>query len=309
MDRARLIVNPSSGRERATEYAWAICTRLRERYESVEIVLTQGDGDALRAGKRAVEDGCSTLFVAGGDGTLNEAVNGVAAADALDRVTFGIVPLGTGNDFAAALGIPLEVEEALQVLLAGRTLAVDLGRVNDRLFLNTSGGGFIAEVSLAVTPQLKTIAGKLAYLVGGAHALLEYEPVRATVIAQPGNVRVGLGLYTFAVCNSRLIGGGRLIAPEAVIDDGLLDVCLIESMSTFEFVGLARKVADGNHVNDPRVRYLQASSVVVELDRDIRINTDGEVFDARRCEYSVLPQAVTFFAGDAPFSGAEEAAA
>lgn len=309
MSRARLIVNPTSGRERATEYAWAICTRLREQYDTVEIVLTLGDGDARRAGTRAVEDGCSTIFVAGGDGTLNETVNGVAAADALDRVTFGIVPLGTGNDFAAALGIPLEVEEALQVLLAGRTVAVDLGRVNDRLFLNTSGGGFIAEVSLAVTPGLKTIAGRLAYLVGGAHALLEYEPVRATVIAQPGNVRVGLGLYTFAVCNSRLIGGGRLIAPEAAIDDGMLDVCLIESMSTFEFVGLARKVAGGDHVNDPRVRYLQATSVVVEFDRDIRINTDGEVFEARRCEYSVLPRAATFLAGEAPFSGAEEAAA
>ena len=120
---------------------------------------------------------------------------------------------------------------------------------------------------------------------------------------------MGLGLYTFAVCNSRLIGGGRLIAPEAAIDDGMLDVCLIESMSTFEFVGLARKVAGGDHVNDPRVRYLQATSVVVEFDRDIRINTDGEVFEARRCEYSVLPRAGTFLAGEAPFSGAEEAAA
>ena len=308
-ERARLIVNPSSGRERATEYAWAICGRLRERYSGVEIALTMGDGDAEKAAAQAVEDGCSTLFVAGGDGTLNEAVNGVATAGALDRVTFGIVPLGTGNDFAAALGVPTQVEEALDVLLAGRRLPVDLGRVNDRLFLNTSGGGFIAEVSVAVTPQLKTIAGRLAYLVGGAHALLEYEPVKATVSAEPGEVRVGLGLYAFAVCNSRLIGGGRLIAPDAVIDDGLLDVCLIESMSTLEFIALARKVAGGDHVNDARVRYLQASSVVIELNRQMRINTDGEVFEASRCEYSVLPKAATFLAGDAPFAEAEEAAA
>ena len=304
-----MLVNPSSGRERATEYAWAICSRLRERYDGVEIFLTMGDGDAERAAVQAVADGCSTIFVAGGDGTLNEAVNGVATAGALDRVTFGIVPLGTGNDFAAALGIPVEIEEALHILLEGRTLAVDVGRVNDRLFLNTSGGGFIAEVSVAVTPHLKTIAGRLAYLVGGAHALLEYEPMRATVTANPGDVRVGLGLYAFAVCNSRLIGGGRLIAPEASIDDGLLDVCLIESMSTLDFVALARKVAGGDHVNDPRVRYLKASSVVIEVDRDIRINTDGEVLEARRCEYSVLPRAATFLAGDAPFADAQEAAA
>ena len=308
-ERARLIVNPSSGRERATEYAWAVCARLRERYDGVEIFLTMGDGDARRAAAQAVADGCTTIFVAGGDGTLNEAVNGVASAGGLDRITFGIVPLGTGNDFAAALGIPVDTEEALHVLMRGRTIAVDLGQVNGRLFLNTSGGGFIADASVAVTPHLKTIAGRLAYLVGGAQALLEYEPVKATILAQPGDVRVGLGLFAYAVCNSRLIGGGRLIAPEASIDDGLLDVCLIDSMSTLEFIGLARKVASGDHVNDPRVRYLQASSVIVEFDRQIRINTDGEVFEAQRCEYSVLPRAAIFLAGEAPFADEEEAAA
>ncbi len=300
--RARLIVNPSSGRERATEYAWAICERLRERYDGVEIVLTTGDRDAEHAGRRAVEDGCGAIFVAGGDGTINETVNGVASVAALDRVTFGIIPLGTGNDFVAALGVPLEIDDALHVLLRGKTLAVDLGRVNGRLFLNTSGGGFISEVSVAVTPHLKTIAGRLAYLIGGAHALLEYEPVRATVVADPGHIRVGARLHAFAVCNSRLIGGGRLIAPSAIIDDGLLDLCLIEAMSTLEFVALARKVAGGDHVNDPRVRYAQASSIVMEFDREVKVNTDGEVFAAQRCEYSVLPRVATFIVGDAPFA-------
>jgi diacylglycerol kinase family enzyme len=159
-------------------------------------------------------------------------------------------------------------------------------------------------VSVAVTPQLKTIAGRMAYLIGGAQALMEYEPVRATVTADPGQLRIGLGLYAFAVCNSRLIGGGRLIAPSAIIDDGLLDVCLIEEMGTLEFVALARKVADGGHVDDPRVRYLQASSITIELDRESPINTDGEVFTATRCEYSIRPRAATFFAGDAPFAAA-----
>ena len=114
------------------------------------------------------------MFVAGGDGTLNEALNGVAAAGALDRVRFGVIPLGTGNDFAAALGIPPEIDAAVQVLLARPTSCVSTSAcVNGRCFLNTSGGGFIAEVSVAVTPQLKTIAGRLAYLIGGAQALME----------------------------------------------------------------------------------------------------------------------------------------
>jgi diacylglycerol kinase (ATP) len=304
MTRARLIVNPASGRERATQYAWAICERLRDRYDAVEMVLTTGDGDAERAAIQAVADGCGAVIVAGGDGTLNEALNGIHAAAALDRTTLGLIPLGTGNDFATALDIPSEIEEAIRILTAGKTLRVDIGKVNGRVFLNTSGGGFIAEVSVAVTPQLKTIAGRLAYLVGGAHALLDYEPVRATIATEPDGLRLGLGLYAFAVCNSRLIGGGRLIAPAASIDDGLLDVCLIEAMSSFDFIALARKVAAGDHVNDPRVRYVQASSIRIEFDREIRINTDGEVFPATVCEYSILPRAATFVAGAAPFTTA-----
>jgi diacylglycerol kinase (ATP) len=93
-----------------------------------------------------------------------------------------------------------------------------------------------------------------------------------------------------------------MIAPSAVIDDGLLDLCLIEDMSTLEFVALARKVAGGDHVDDPRVRYMQASSVVMDFAREMKLNTDGEAFSATRCEYSVLPRAATFFVGDTPFA-------
>jgi len=305
--RALLIVNPSSGRELAAENADRIEASLRTRYEDVEVVTTAGDGDAERAAAAAAGSGRGTVFVAGGDGTVNEAVNGVAGAGALGQVRFGIIPLGTGNDFAAGLGIPADVEDALRALGEERELRVDLGSVNGRVFINTSGGGYIAEVSVAVTPHLKTIAGRLAYLIGGAQALFEYEPLSATITAEPGGLRLGLKLYAFAVCNSRLIGGGRLIAPSAIIDDGLLDVCLIEGMSALEFLNLARKVADGNHVDDPRVRYLQASSIVIEMEPEAWINTDGEVLKARHCEYTVHPGAATFLCGDAPFSNAQPA--
>lgn len=303
MTRARVILNPSSGRERGPEHVELLTTKLKHRYDDVTIVVTAGDGDAERAATVAVADGCDALFVAGGDGTLNEAMNGLVSAGGLAEIVVGIVPFGTGNDFAAALGIPLETEPALEILLEGRERAVDLGEVNGRVFVNTSGGGFIAEVSAAVTPQLKTIAGRLAYLIGGAQVLFEFEPVGASVTLSPGPLQVSRSLYAFAVCNSRLIAGGRLIAPNALIDDGMLDVCLIEAMSAIEFVALARKVADGEHVKDPRVLYYQAESVRVELDRAVHVNTDGEVFEDTRCDYRVLPHAARFLVGDAPFIG------
>jgi diacylglycerol kinase (ATP) len=300
--RACLILNPSSGRERGPEHLESLKAALQGRFDEVTTTVTSGDGDAERAAVTAAAAGCDALFIAGGDGTVNEAMNGLADARALDALAVGIIPFGTGNDFAAALGIPKETDAAVAVLLDGREVRVDFGQVNGRVFVNTSGGGFIGEVSAAVTPQLKTMAGRLAYLIGGAQALLEFNPVAATITIHPGDLPVTRELYAFAVCNSRLIGGGRLIAPDAVIDDGLLDICLIESMSTLEFVALARKVAEGQHVADPRVSYFQASAVDIELARETNVNTYGEVFNVKRCEYRVLPGAARFLAGDAPFA-------
>jgi diacylglycerol kinase (ATP) len=295
--RARLILNPAAGRDRALAHAADLNASLKERYGIVEIVVTVAPGDCEAAATRAVEDGVDVLLVGGGDGTLNEAVNGVAAvAGGLEAVTFGIVPLGTGNDFAQTLGVPLDVDGAIDILQQQHVVTADLGRLNGRHFVNVSGGGFIAEVSDAVTPQLKSIAGRLAYLVGGVQALLDFDPIRMSLRGDPGGHHIDTGVYAFAVCNAQQIGGGRLIAPRALIDDGLLDVCVIESMPTLEFVALLRKVTGGDHVDDPRVRYMRVSTVTMEFERPILVNTDGEVLEASTCHYSVQPRVVRFFA-------------
>lgn len=301
--RARLILNPAAGKDQALANAALLNDRLSKEFGPIEIVLSVAPGDAEAASRRAVEDECGMVFVGGGDGTLNEVVNGVASVPGgLARVTFGLIPLGTGNDFAQAVGMPTDIDEAIAVLSRARSVSVDVGRVNGRYFINVSGGGFIAEVSEAVTPQLKSIAGRLAYLLGGAQALLEFEPVRFTLQSEPGSDHLDVPIYAFAACNSRMIGGGRLIAPHAVIDDGLLDFCVIEAMPTLDFLGLLRRVADGGHVDDPRVHYLRASHAVLAFERPMLVNTDGEVLEASRCEYDVLPQAARFLAGDAPFA-------
>ncbi|MEO5821403.1 MAG: diacylglycerol kinase family protein [Vicinamibacteraceae bacterium] len=289
--RIKLIVNPASGGETAVDHLPAINARLRTAGD-VDIVLTTGDGDAEEAGRRAALDGYEHLFIAGGDGTLNEVLNGVAQVDgALGRIAIGVVPLGTGNDFATALGIPDTPEAAVDALLAGRVAAVDVGRVNDRCFLNVSAGGFIADVSDAVGPQLKTVLGKLAYLVGGAQVLLDYEPLAVRVSQASGKGVSEMQLLAFAVCNSRLIGGGRLIAPSAVVDDGWLDVCLIHAMPTLDFVALLRRVSSGEHVEDDRVAYFRTQAMELAFERDVRLNTDGQVMEARRCRYEVMPGA------------------
>jgi diacylglycerol kinase (ATP) len=290
----KLIVNPAAGNETALEGVATIEARLRARGASVETLITRGPGDAAQFGARAVRDGCETVVVAGGDGTLNEVLNGVAQVPGgLAATTFGVLPLGTGNDFATAIGVPDDLEAALDRLLDAEPGRVDVGRLNGRVFLNISAGGFIAEVSDAVGSQMKTVLGRLAYLVGGAQALVEHEPVHARVMVEDG-VRPGpssVSLQAFAVCNSRLIGGGRLIAPHAVIDDGWLDVCLIHAMPMLEFVALLRRVSAGEHVDHERVGYFRARRLELAFDAAVKVNTDGQVLEAARCQYEVLPQA------------------
>jgi len=303
--RSRLIVNPVSGADAAPDYLQRINERLRAGVGEMDIVMTVAPGDALRAAEQAAREGYEQLFVAGGDGTLNEVLNGVVQVQgALAAITFGLIPFGTGNDFAVALGLPEDADAAIDILLAGRTIETDVGVLNDRHFINVSAGGFIAEVSSAVDPALKTIAGKFAYLIGGAQVLLDYEHVGARVrlAAEGRTVEREISLEMFAVCNSRLVGGGRRIAPGAFIDDGLLDVCIVEEMPALEFVRLLASVPAGDHIEDERVAYFRARELDLEFTRTIKVNTDGEVLEAARCQYRIRPRAARFLAGEAPFA-------
>lgn len=288
---AVLILNPVAGEDTAPEYLTDILAKLTPRFGVVDVAITAKGGDASLAAREAVASGCEYLFVAGGDGTLNEALNGVAAVEAgFDRVTIGLLPLGTGNDFANAINIPAEPGAALDLLVTATARQFDVGRLDDRVFINVSAGGFVADVSDAVDSSLKSLAGRFAYLIGGAKVLLGAEPFECQV-----NGRAQSCLM-FAVCNAPMFGGGRLIAPHAVPDDGALDVCLVGAMSLLEFVGLLRRVASGSHVTDERVTYFAAREVDLAFDREVRVNTDGEVFSAASCHYGVLAGAARVLA-------------
>jgi diacylglycerol kinase (ATP) len=289
--KAKLIVNPTAGTDAAVRHLTYINGQIRRRVGLLDIVITTEEGDAASAARDAVLSGYDYLFVGGGDGTLNEVLNGIGAVPGgFDAVVLGIVPLGTGNDFATALGYPADVTAAVDSLLDAPAACVDIGQLNDRYFINVSAGGFIAEVSDAVSPQLKTIAGRLAYVIGGASVVLEHEPLGVRVDSSVHSTSMSINM--FAVCNSRLIGGGRLIAPDARVDDGLLDVYLVEAMSKLDFLGLLARLSDGEHVSDESVTYFRAAELDLQFDRSVKVNTDGQVLDTHRCHYQVLPGAL-----------------
>ena len=323
MPRARLIVNPSSGKDKGPGYLPDINEALRARFGTMEIVMTTGARDGEEAAAQAVRDGCDRVFVAGGDGTLNEVVNGLMSEGALARIPIGLLPLGTGNDFARMLFLSEDPEAAVAALLEEREIKADVGTLNGRAFINASGGGFIAEVSDVVDDRLKSIAGRLAFLIGGAQVVLDYEPVAARVTVPAGGFKplsyesedgpaegegwrseggdkvLDTTLHMFAICNARQIGGGKLIAPHARIDDGWLDVCLVDAMPAMEFIALLGMVAaGGSHLGDARVRYFRARALEMAFARDVKVNADGELFEARTCAYGLLPGAARFLAGE-----------
>ena len=305
--RARLIVNPASGTDRAPALLPLIVTKLRTRVRDLDITMTTDAEDAARAAVRAVDERADALYVAGGDGTLNAALRGLfSTGPGPYTIPVGVIPLGTGNDFAKALDLGEDPGGALETLLETRTTRADIGTLNDRPFVNTSAGGFVADVSETVTEGLKDVTGKLAYLIGGARALLGSEPFK-TRLTLPGDARTAGGEWTgelelqmFAACNARFIGGGYPIAPAALIDDGLLEVVLVKRMPMVEFIFVLQAIAAGEHLHDERVLHYRASSFDLEFDRVVRVNTDGELLQSSRCRYRVRPRSVQFFCGRQP---------
>ena len=324
MTRARLIVNPSSGTDRGPELLPAIERELGAIVAHLDTVVTTSAEHAERAAAAAMQNRVATpveaLYVAGGDGTLNAVLRGLVAAGGPSlSLPIGVIPVGTGNDFAKALGLGEDPLAALAALRRRRTLDVDLGMLNGRPFVNTSAGGFVADVSQAVTEDLKDRTGKLAYLIGGARTLLGSEPFRLSVtrsavgkatVDKPADKRTGDAsplaaawsgqARMFAVCNARFIGGGYPIAPDAAIDDGQLDVLIVPYVPMLEFVAVLQRLAAGEARNTDQVLHFRASSLELAFDRRVNVNTDGEVLVADRCVYEVRPGAARFFCGKEP---------
>lgn len=258
---------------------------LRDAGHEVEAQLTFEGGDATRMALEAVASESELIIAAGGDGTVNEVVNGVAG-EGWDGA-LGVVPLGTANDFALSLGVPEEVGPAFAVAVNGRERVVDIGRVNDRHFINVSTGGVAATATDETPSETKRILGPLAYVVTGVQKLPDLRPIPARFSTSGGEVRYDGQIMMFAVGNGRQTGAGSLLTPEADLNDGELDVLIVPGMTRVDFMALAPRLRSGDHVNDPEITYFRTDRLVVESDDALAVNADGEPVNGDSYEYSV----------------------
>lgn len=269
-----------------------------EQFPSATVHFTTDKGDATRLAADAITGACDLIVAAGGDGTLNEVINGLA--DHLDRVQVGLIPLGTGNDFARMLGLSGSIDESIDVLRGGHIHPTDLVRVTTahvRYFINVSAGGFSGAVNEKLTPEIKQTWGPLAYVRCAAEALPELRAYR-TQITFDGARSSELNLYNAVIANGRYVAGGTMIAPEASIDDGLLDIVLVPENPAADIALVAAQILMGTHLASEGVVFRRAAKVTVHSEPGMWFNVDGELIGNEPATFEVLPRAVQFLRPD-----------
>lgn len=272
MKRARVIYNPTSGREMMKKNIPYVLRRLEEIGYETSAHATTCEGDATNAARTAVERKFDLVIAAGGDGTLNEVINGLAEQPY--RPKFGVLPMGTTNDFARAIGIPKTIDQACDILCDGTFMPVDIGKVNDNYFINIAGGGRLTELTYDVPSKLKTMMGQLAYYMKGIEMLPSIRPVNVR-IEYDGKLFEG-DIMLFLVSNTNSIGGFDKLAPDASINDGLFDMLILKKTNLADFLRLARLATKGEHINDPNIVYKKASRIKIEAHDKMQLNLDGE---------------------------------
>jgi diacylglycerol kinase (ATP) len=252
-------------------------------------VLSEFPGHLAQAAREAPG---SLLVVIGGDGTVNEVVNGVAGTEA----EIAVLPGGTGQDFGRTHGIPSRFEEAVRVALGGATRTIDLGRVEcegspSRLFANVGSAGMSGAVARRANSMTKALGGRATFFYALTREFLAWQNTRVTVELEGGVRREG-PMHDVIVANGRYHGGGMKLAPDARQEDGAFDVVLIGDVSKLDFVTTAPKLYSGRYLSHPKVELLRSSTVTVEAAEPLPLEVDGEPIGTTPARFEVVPSAL-----------------
>ncbi len=279
----RVILN---GKKAHLEEVRSAVSSLREEAGTVEVRVTWEQGDAVRLVKEASREGIERIIAAGGDGTVNEVVNALAGLEKQVRPALGIMPLGTANDFATACSLPQDLTEALRLAVHGRPVPIDIGKANNRYFINVATGGFVTQVTATVPTQVKNILGGSAYTLAALVKSLNFAPRHGRLAAE--GVDIEGSAITGAVCNCRQAGGGQVLAPNAYINDGLFDVMIILTFPLTDVTQVIQEILNPD-MDGEYVRRFRSSWVESWPSARRSVNLDGEPFEADHIRFEILP--------------------
>ena len=303
-----VIVNPKSA-SGATRSNWsAIASDLRTHFGPFQVAFTKGPGDGIELARRHASEGRRFIIACGGDGTINEIANGILTSGA--DCELGIFPSGTGGDFRRTLGIPSELREAARALRDGTTRSIDAGKVTylnhsgeseSRYFLNVSSFGLAASIiervkgstSLQWLP-IDNVRGRASFALSTLQEVVGLDTARVRVKIDDDEEQA-LTTVNFCVANARYFGGGMMIAPEAKIADGFLDVINIGDINTAKIILKAYTLYRGTHLDLPEVGDRLAKRISArpfDPGEVVHIEVDGELLGKLPAEYELVPNAL-----------------
>jgi diacylglycerol kinase (ATP) len=295
----KIILNPSAGNGNGLKALPKIEQLCKRRNISFDLVRTERVGHGIELASQAVKDGYSVIVAAGGDGTTNEVLNGLMQCkqEGLPVPPMGVLCLGRGNDFAGSLGMPEDLEGGVSGLLAGAHRTVDIGRVTGglvpqgRFFCNCVGVGFDAITTIEVH-KLPRWGGYLAFMVGVLKTVFLYNHAPMARIEFDGKVITQRSLL-ISIMNGKRLGGGFIMAPDSLPDDGYFDLCIAEQMSSFEVIKMIPHFTKGDQATQPTIKTGRAAKISIQAqDGPLPAQTDGEIIsvDGTHLDIEVLPR-------------------
>lgn len=270
--RARIIYNPTSGKELFKRTLPDVLIKLERAGYETSAYATEREGDAILEAERALKQNYDIIIAAGGDGTLNEVVNGIAEQP--NRPKLGIIPMGTVNDFGRALHLPNDIMGAIDVIIEGHTTKVDIGKMNNRYFINLAAGGKLTQVSYETPSRLKSIVGPFAYYIKGFEMLPQMKAVDLRIEYDNEVFQGEALLFLLGLTNS--MAGFEKLVPDAKLDDGYYTLIIVEKANLAELGHIMTLASRGEHTKHPKVIYKKAKSINISSFTDMQLNVDGE---------------------------------
>ena len=308
--RTVVVVNPKS-QAGAVGKRWPFLADQIRRKIAFDEVITRGPGDATRLAREALKGGAERVVALGGDGTINEVVNGFFedGAPIAPDACLGILPYGTGGDFRRTLGLPTDFESAVGVLARDRRRRIDVGRLDYtvrgggkaiRMFANIASFGVSGVVDRLVNQSSKRLGGKISFFVASARATLSYENQRVRLrFDGKSDGAVDMTINTVAIANGRYFGGGMFIAPKAELDDGVFDLVALGDFSVIEMLRDSRHLYAGTHLGRDKVshrRITRLDAEPVDPRQIVELDVDGETPGILPATFTVVPRALSVVA-------------
>lgn len=295
MSRCLVIINPVSGGGAARRYALDLQWKLSTFFDTIEVKFTTGTNDATHFAKAACDEGFDAVFCMGGDGTVNETVNGIAQGGF--KCTFGFIPVGTVNDMSRALGIPQKPLEAIKRLDINQVRSIDIGRCNDKYFCNNIAAGVIPKVIEEVTPKEKQILGPLAYFLRAGQALFTTKDYTFRIKTADDDFICKSPLVLALLTN--VVSSFERFMPEASVDDGYMRLIIFKEYFILDILSVLPLILSGAIYNSRYTTTLTVKKAHIELLTDVHdfpTNMDGDQGPYMPVDIEVLPQVLKVFA-------------